>query len=281
MNTSVVYEKFEPRRGVTPVIKTLAHFLALTFVLSWGAIALLILFPAQMTALFGEMNAANPLFILAVYSPGIAGVFIVWRQYGIKGLGSFFQRLTLWRAPMLWWLYLLVGIPVIVYAAAALKGTLRDPFPFSPWYLVLPALAQSLFLGPIEEFGWRGLALPLLQRRFAPIWAGLFLGVTWATWHLSAFMLSGTPQSAWSFGPFFVGVIAIAVIQVPLFNASKGSLLIAALYHLQMMNPVFPDAQPWDSLLFTAAAVVIVWLNRRTMFRRGNGITKVLMPEDR
>jgi pyruvate formate lyase activating enzyme len=34
-----------------------------------------------------------------------------------------------------------------------------------------------LLLGPIEEFGWRGLALPLLQRRLAPFWAGASLGI--------------------------------------------------------------------------------------------------------
>jgi hypothetical protein len=91
--------------------------------------------------------------------------------------------------------------------------------------------------------------------------------------------MSGTPQSAWSFGPFFLGLIAVAVIMTPLFNASRGSLAIAILYHLQVMNPIFPDAQPWDFNLFMAAAVVIVWLNRQTMFKRGSGVTEVLMPE--
>ncbi|MCK7511306.1 MAG: CPBP family intramembrane metalloprotease [Desulfobacterales bacterium] len=55
--------------------------------------------------------------------------------------------------------------------------------------------------GPVEEFGWRGFALPLLQRKMAPIWAGLLLGIIWGFWHLPAFLLSGTPQSAWSFTP--------------------------------------------------------------------------------
>jgi membrane protease YdiL (CAAX protease family) len=146
-----------------------------------------------------------------------------------------------------------------MYAGAALKGTISDPFPFSPWYQVLPALALALFLGPIEEFGWRGLALPLLQRRFNPFWAGLILGIIWAGWHIPSFLMSGTPQSAWSFAPYFAGVVA--------------------LYHFWVMNPIWPDAQPWDNLLIVIAAVIIVWLNRRTMFQRGSGVTDVLMPE--
>ncbi len=260
-------------------IRTLVPFLALTFGLTWGIAALLILFTDQIVAIFGEIRMSNPLFILAVYSPGFAGVFLVWRHYGFKGLGSFFRRLTLWRASRLWWLYLILGIPVIFYAGAAVKGTISDSFPFSPWYQVLPALALALFLGPIEEFGWRGLALPLFQRRFNPFWAGLILGIICAVWHIPAFLLSGTAQSAWLFAPFFAGVVALSVILTPLFNHSRGSLLIAVLYHFQMNNPIWPDAQPWDTLLFATAAVIIVWLNRRTMFQRGSGVTNILMPE--
>jgi hypothetical protein len=262
--------------GVT--LKTLIPFLAITFGLTWGLAALLILFYDQMVTLFGEISSTNPLFVLAVYAPGFAGLLLTLRYYGLRGLGSFLQRLTLWRAPLGWWLFLIVGIPAVVYAGAAIKGTLGDPFPFSPWYQALPALALALFLGPIEEFGWRGLALPLLQRRFAPFWAGLFLGVIWALWHVPAFFLSGTPQSSWAVAPYFGGIIAISVILTPFFNAARGSLLVAILYHFQMMNPIFPDAQPWDNLLWMAIAVGVVWLNRRTMFDRQAGVTSVLPP---
>jgi hypothetical protein len=108
----------------------------------------------------------------------------------------------------------------------------------------------------------------------------LILGIIWAVWHTPAFLLSGTAQSAWSFGPFFVGVVAISVILTPFFNAARGSLLVAVLYHFQMMNPIWPDAQPWDNLLFAIVAVIIVFINRRTMFKRGEGITDVLMLEN-
>jgi hypothetical protein len=64
-----------------------------------------------------------------------------------------------------------------------------------------------------------------------------------------------------------------------MFNNARGSLLIAVLYHFQMNNPIWPDAQPWDTLLFSTAAVIIVWLNRRMMFQRGSGVTSIRMPE--
>jgi len=261
--------------------KTLVPFLALSFGLTWGIAAILILFTDQVTAIFGELTPSNPLYILAVYAPGIAGVFLVWRSYGLKGLGSFFRRLTLWRMSSVWWLYLVIGIPVIAYLSSALNGTISDPFPFSPWYQVFPALVAAFFLGTLEEFGWRGLAQPLLQRKMAPFWAGLVVGIIWAAWHIPAFLLGGGLQyGTWSALPFFAGVIAIAVILTPIFNRSRGSLLIAYLYHFQMMNPIWPDAQPWDNLLFGIVAVIIVVLNRDTMFKKGTGVTDVLMPEE-
>jgi membrane protease YdiL (CAAX protease family) len=259
-------------------VKTLIPFLALTFGLTWGIAAILILFYDQVVAIFGEISAFNPLYILAVYSPGIIGVFLVWRHYGRQGLGSFFKRLTLWRAPLGWWLFLILGIPAVVYLGAAIKGTISEPFPYSPWTQVLPVLALFLFLGPIEEFGWRGVALPLLQRKFAPFWAGLIIGIICALWHTPAFLMSGTPLSDWSIVPYYAGVVAIYVILTPFFNVARGSLLVAYLYHFQMMNPLFPDAQPYDNIIWVGVAVVVVLLNRRTMFRRDEGVTEVLYP---
>ena len=264
------------QRGMS--FRTLGLFFALTFGLSWGVVVLLVLFPAQIEAIFGELNTTNPLFILAVYTPAIAAVFLVWRHYGVKGLGSFFRRLTLWRMSLAWWLVLLIGMPAVFYVGAAITGTFTDPLPFSTWYALLSAVAFMLFLGPIEEFGWRGVGLPLLQRRFAPLWAALILGAIVALWHVPAFFLGGTPQSSWSIAPFFIGVVAISVILTAMFNAAQGSLLIAALFHFQMNNPVWPDAQPWDTLVFVLVAAVIVLVKRRTMLTRKGAVTEVLMP---
>src|SRR5690606_7524897 len=164
--------------------KPMAQFLAITFGLTWGIALLVIVFPDAVFALFGEISVANPLFILAVYSPGIAGVVLVLFHHGRVGLIRFFRRFAVWRVPAGWWLFVIAGIPAVMYAGAGLAGTIRDPLPFTSWWEALGALALALFLGPIEELGWRGLALPLLQRRFAPLWAGLILGVVWAVWHV-------------------------------------------------------------------------------------------------
>ena len=260
--------------------RSLGPFFALAFGLGWGLAALPLLFPDQTQSVFGPISGTNPLFILAVYSPGIAGVLLLWWHYGLAGLGRFFRRLTLWRMPAIWWLLLLVGIPAVKYLGAALNGALAEPFPFSPWYQVLPALVLALAVGPVEELGWRGVAQPLLQRRFAPLWASLILGVVWGLWHFPAFLLSGTPQSGWSFGPYVLGVLALGVIVTPMFNASRGSLLVPMLFHFQMNNPAWPEAQPWENYLFALVALLIVVFARRSMLQSDTAVTEVLMADE-
>jgi membrane protease YdiL (CAAX protease family) len=253
-------------------------FFAGTFALTWGIGVLMVTFTDQIESVFGPLGYTNPVFILAVYAPGFVGVFMVWRHYGRRGLASFFHRLTLWRMSRGWWL-LLLGMPAVFYGGAIVAGNVTD-FPFDPWYGVLPALIPALLIGPIEELGWRGVALPILQRRFAPLWAALIVGVVAAVWHTPAFLMSGTKQAAWSFGPFFLGVVAISVILTAMFNAARGSLLVAALFHAQMNGPAWPDAQPWDMYGFVLVALVVVLFNRHSLLTRGAGATDVLMPGD-
>ena len=258
----------------------LLPYLIVTFGLAWGLVALYIFLPGQMTARFGAISASHPGFILAVYSPAIAAAAVVLYCGGLRGMKSYLSRLLLWRCPTGWYAYLVFGIPLIFIAGSIAKGNLLDdPFPFDGIAQMLAAMAFMLVLGPVEEFGWRGVALPLLQRRFEPIWAALILGLIWGVWHLPAFFLSGTPQSAWGFMPFLIGSICLSVIVTPLFNASNGSILLAALYHFQTNNPLWPDAQPYDTWFFLAATAIVVWINRATMFSRTGAVTEVIPGE--
>jgi membrane protease YdiL (CAAX protease family) len=254
----------------------IAPFLLLTFGLAWGILALYIFWPGPMEAFFGEISGHHPLFILAVWAPAIAALILILHDVGWAGLRRFLSRLLLWRCHPAWYGFL-VGLPLMFYAGSAVKGNLfTDPFPFTSGSALLSAIAMTFILGPVEELGWRGLALPLLQRRFAPIGAALLLGVIWGVWHLPAFLLSGTPQSAWSFTPFLVGSVALSLMVTPLFNASRGSLLLPYLFHLQLINPIWPDAQPYDMIFVVAVALVVVVLNRKTMFRRTGAVTQVI-----
>lgn len=95
---------------------------------------------------------------------------------------------------------LLIGIPVLLYISTAMNGALfAEPFPFPGVAAAVSAVAFMMVLGLMEEFGWRGVAQALQQRRLAPVW-GLFGGI----WHLPAFSISGVRHGSLSFLPFFV-----------------------------------------------------------------------------
>ena len=259
----------------------LVPFLLVTFGLAWGILALFIFLNDPMTALFGALTGQHPLFFLAVYAPAIAAFMVVLYYAGADGLRRYLARLLLWRCSPAWYAFLIIGIPLLFFGGSAMKGNLfAEPFPFSSFQALGAAMLFMAIKGPVEEFGWRGLALPLMQRKLAPLWAGLILGVIWGLWHFPAFLLSGTPQSAWSFTPFFVGSVAVSVIVTQLFNASRGSILLPALFHFQLINPIWPDAQPYDTLFFVAAALMVVWLNREAMLNRDGGVTEVIPQAD-
>jgi len=257
--------------------RDLIPFFTITFLIAWGILALYVFTSERMTQAFGSLSGEHPLFYLAVYAPAIAALTVVLYRSGFAGTKRFLSRLLLWRASLYWYVLVIAGVPLVFYVAALMKdGALDTLFPFPGVLPYLLALLLMAIKGPVEEIGWRGVALPLLQRRMAPIWAALVLGTIWGLWHLPAFVLSGMPQSAWSFTPFFAGTIAVSVIVTPLFNSTRGSILLPAFLHLQLINPLWPDAQPYDNWLFVALAIVVVGLNREAMFTRRDAVTEVL-----
>jgi len=260
-----------------PPVRSAITFFGLTFGIAWGVMGLALAFQDTVEAALGPMRASHPLFILAVWSPAISGILLVLWYGRLPGLRRYFSRLLLWRAPVGWYLLLLIGLPAVSYLGAALGGTLtREALAQPPLPELLALAGFMLILGPVEELGWRGYATPLLQRRLAPFWAGLVVGVFWALWHVPAFFLGGTPQSGWEVMPFLLGATAVSVILTGFFNAARGSILVAILFHWQLNMPMWPDAQPWDMYLFVVLAAIVVWMKRVEMFSREGAVTQVM-----
>jgi uncharacterized protein len=84
-----------------------------------------------------------------------------------------------------------------------------------------------------EETGWRGFAIPALQRRFSPLCASLILAPLWALWHLPFFFVLATFRD---FGPaetiigFLVGISCGSIVLTWLYNRSGGSILMVTLW---------------------------------------------------
>jgi len=255
----------------------LLSFFALTFFITWSVLGGYIYFPEQATATFGEISGAHPLYFLATWAPGIAGILLVLAFGGLRGLRAFLSRLLLWRCALVWWLFILLGVPLVFMAGSLIKGgPLLAPVPPEGIGAMVSLMFMMLFLGPVEEFGWRGVAQPILQRHVAPFWAAVIIGSVWGFWHLPAFSLAGVVFAEWNFLPFFVGNITLAILVTPFFNASRGSLLLPMLYHWQLNNPFWPDAQPYDTWLLVLVAAAIVWWKRDEMFSREGAVTEVI-----
>ena len=48
-----------------------------------------------------------------------------------------------------------------------------------------------------------------------------------------------------------------------------------------MNGPAWPDAQPWDMVVFTVVAALVVLVNRRAMLTRDGAATGVLLKDPR
>ncbi len=259
----------------------LVGFLILTFATTWGVVGLYILAPDWASAQFGEISGSHPFFFLATWAPAISAFAVVPYFGGLTGLRTFLSRLLEWRLSPFWVAFVLIGIPVVFMIGSALKGgPLLASIPPEGIGAMVALTFMMLFLGPIEEFGWRGIAQPILQRHLAPLWAGMIIGTIWGVWHLPAFFLSGTVFAGWNFFPFLVGNITLAVLVTPIFNSSRGSLLWPMLFHWQLILPIWPDAQPFDTWILLAVAVVVVWWNRETMLKRTDAVTEVIPGAD-
>ena len=236
----------------------------------------LLIWQEEVEELFGSLSASHPLFILAVWSPALSAWAVILYTTGWDGFRGYLTRFSVWRCGLLWALLILVALPLIYYIGAWIKGEPSyTAWPFENVRTGLAAIGLMAILGPIEEFGWRDLLQPLLQRKYTPLMAAISVGFVWGIWHLPAFFLSGLPQSNWDVLPFLVGVIAVSVIITPLFNTTKGGILLPMLFHFQLNNPMWPDAQPFDYPFFVLLAGVVTFIYRKEMLDRTWGVKRV------
>jgi membrane protease YdiL (CAAX protease family) len=96
---------------------------------------------------------------------------------------------------------------------------------------VLPIWLATYGFG--EETGWRGFALPRLQKGMSVARATLILGLMWALWHTPAFLYLETFEEMGLIvlPGFLIGVLCGAVIFTWIYNGTGGSVLMVALWH--------------------------------------------------
>jgi membrane protease YdiL (CAAX protease family) len=187
------------------------------------------------------------------------------------------------------WRWLLVGAlaPLALFLVAQLAGRVtgqRVP----TWGALgqvnfLPDLgiwAWTLWLvanGWGEELGWRGFALPRLQRTHSALGSSFLLSLAWAGWHLPAFFYvpSYVALGLRVLPGFLVGILAGAIVLTWLYNTSHGSVLTVVLWHASFNYvSASPNAGGFaaavTSTLVMLWAVAIVWRYRGATLARSS-----------
>jgi len=99
------------------------------------------------------------------------------------------------------------------------------------WPVLLPVFITMLLSNVWEEIGWRGFALPKLQKIYHPLFASLILGAIWAIWHLPLFFAEGSPQAQMGMIYFFLATLGYSILYSWIYNGSKESLFMIWLLH--------------------------------------------------
>ncbi|MGC4090647.1 MAG: CPBP family intramembrane metalloprotease [Polyangiaceae bacterium] len=242
-------------------MRTWPFFLA-TFVISWGLAvpALLCLWGV----LPGPHERFLPLVGLGGFGPLLAATLVSYGERRGAGVRTLFRGLGIWRVGAQWYALALFSSGAIFVACMAVRALLgvHDE---SPW-LYPPRDAQRIVALVVfsvgEELGFRGFALPRLQRRWDPLRASLWLGFLWGIWHTPMMLLVGvSPVGLLTLVPFFM---LGSVMFTWIFNHARQSTLVAVLTHAgaHLNNPqqVLPNLQPTLIHLIGYAVVVALLL---------------------
>lgn len=205
-------------------------------------------FPFFISGLFmlieNSFYISNPLYgkltYLGLLSPTFAAFFVLYYFYNKKERRNYwFSTIDFKRISWKWYL-IIISLPILIrFLAVVIDASITaNNFQFS----ISPDMTLSyaiilLFFGPIpEELGWRGIALPELQKKYGFNIAVLILGFMWAIWHLPLFFVEGTYQNQLGlFSPMFwnfmLSALLTSVIYGIIYNKTNKSILAVILFH--------------------------------------------------
>jgi membrane protease YdiL (CAAX protease family) len=181
---------------------------------------------------------------LGALSASLAGIVVAAVEGRKGGVRELLGRFLIWRVGIQWWAFALLFtvIPSVaaLYLFSLFGGPPVDWSGLEPLYSVVPMILMlTIFAGIGEEFGWRGFAMPRLQARYNALVSSIIIGVLWGLWHIPLFLVEGTTQYNWRLDAglipavlgYTVFLIAWSIQYTWVFNNTKGSVLLAAVFH--------------------------------------------------
>jgi len=234
-------------------------FAALAFAISWA-----IWSPLVVGACADWGSRSWFLYYAGVVGPTIAAFLCALA--GPPGtLSSLVQRVERWKVRPAWYvvaIFLPFALRGLAIAAVRTLQNDHEPLLLRPAESIAQIAVLMLLLVPLEEIGWRGYVLPLLERRYSPLASSVLVGGMWGLWHLPlAWACVGYQQSsspgtymAW----FMATIIPVSCLVTWLFNSTSGSVILVSLFHVSINLADFGVVLPLktgNSVLFATTVI--------------------------
>ena len=245
-------------------------FFALAFLFTW-----LILGPGVVTnlGLVDFRFDGTVVTILGGLGPFLAALTVTWITEGREGAIKIFRNIFSLKAKVRWWaasVLLLAGLFALAAGSGGLAG-MPGPDPAAGVYLggghLLAVIALLLSGSFAEEVGWRGFALPRLQRQYKPMRATVILTLVWWLWHLPSYWtlplaMEAVQQFGFvpAFGIQFIVLLALGTLCAWVYNGSGGKVIMPVLLHAgwNFWSGAFgQDAAMFLLPLFLVTAIIV------------------------
>jgi CAAX protease family protein len=243
------------------------------------AMALVIMVLVQLLATYAVGSEITFQTVLFSVFYAVIAAYVISSIYhprnGVANLLSGLKRISvrnawLWIALLLPFVWQFIGAGVDLSLGGKELFTLTPPVLFS----LVGYFPYIVFFGGglNEEPGWRGFAVPRLQRTLSPVVAGLIIGIIWSTWHLPLHATNVIEGGLSSFPFRFVYNVPLGVLFSWFYNKSDANLLACVLLHASYNSAgsLFGNNSALVSIalmiLFTAAVAVHdrMWQKRQT-----------------
>lgn len=242
--------------------KSLGVFALLTFIWTW-------LFLFLRTKSSSETQRTI-LIIIAAFGPFLSAIAVIWIFQGRESLGKWLRSIFRFRTPFYFYLAGAFFIPVLIGSLQYLVYRLLGGSPgfpgAEPWQTYLGYLIPTALLtGGNEEPGWRGYALPVLNKLTHPLISWLVLGVVHSLWHLPLMRGYGTNMLWYAFN-----LIPLTFLLNWFYEKSRGSIWPVMLFHAgtNVIGRFMPTPENvlagWGD--WTALRGIVYWIMALVLF---------------
>jgi membrane protease YdiL (CAAX protease family) len=159
--------------------RPLVFYFLIAFAFTWALLFSVLLSKDGLGLLpYGVSPAMARLIAPAsLLGPSVAALIVTGATEGWAGIGRLLRRIVRWRVGLRWYLFVLLGLPAVMVLGTFLRPGALASFDVSALPSALAYFGAFAFMvvlgGPLfEEPGWRGFALPRLQRLHGPLIGG-------------------------------------------------------------------------------------------------------------